>query len=63
MKNKSTNDLEERLDCLCSMKARMWDYRHVFSFAEDGEKGEKITDLVQKMINDIVNELERRENE
>lgn len=63
MKNKSTNYLQERLDCLCSMKARMWDYRHVFSFVEDNEKGEKITDLVQKMINEICDELDRREEE
>ena len=61
MKNKSTNYLEERLDCLCSMKAKMYDYRHVFSLFEDNGKGEKITNLVQQMIDEIVDELERRE--
>ena len=52
----STYNLEEMLDCLCSMKARMYDYRHVFNH----EDGEPILDLVQDMINDICNELDNR---
>ena len=39
----------------------MYDYRHVFSLFEDNGKGEKITNLVQQMIDEIVDELERRE--
>ena len=56
VKNKSTYDLKERLGALCSMRAKLYDYSHVFN--ED----EKLWKMVQGEINDIVNELENREN-
>jgi mannosyltransferase OCH1-like enzyme len=55
VKKKSTYDLEERLDALCSMRAKLYDYRHVF------EDDDRLCEMVQSEINDIVNELEKRE--
>jgi len=55
LKRMSQNTLEERLDALCSIIAKLQDYRHVF------EADEKLHTMVQDEINDIVNELESRE--
>lgn len=51
----STYTLEERLDCLCSMLVRLRDYRHVI------DPTHPIYVQVQDEINNIVNELERRD--
>jgi hypothetical protein len=56
-KDKSTYDLQERLDMLCSMKAKMYDYRHIV------EDEDELSDMVQDQINDICIELDRREAE
>jgi hypothetical protein len=56
VKKKSTYDLEERLDALCSIRAKLYDYSHVF------EEDDRLCEIVQSEINDIVNELENREN-
>jgi len=53
----TTYTLEERLDCLCSMKAKLYDYRHVINV----EDGEPLTDMVQNEINLICEILEERE--
>jgi hypothetical protein len=56
LKSMSTNTLEERLDALCSTIAKLTqDYRHVF------EADEKLCVMVQDEINDIVDELESRQ--
>jgi hypothetical protein len=55
LKAMSQNTLEERLDALCSIMAKLQDYSHVF------ETDEKLHTMVQDEINDIVNELESRE--
>jgi galactose-1-phosphate uridylyltransferase len=54
----SYETLTERLDALASIINKLTaDYRHVF------ECDEKLCTMVQDEINDIVDELERRENE
>ena len=55
LKKKSTYNLEERLDALCSMRAKLYDYRHVF------DEDDRLCEMVQSEINYIVNELENRE--
>ena len=60
----STNTLEERLDCLAGISARLYDYRHVFNTAIiDGklDEVEPLTAMVQNEINMIVDILESRE--
>jgi len=51
----STYILEERLDCLCSMLARLRDYMHVI------DPTDPIYVKVQDEINNIVNEIENRD--
>jgi hypothetical protein len=57
IKAKSTYELEERLDALCSIMAKLTQYGHVF------EPEERLWSMVQDEINDIVDELEAREIE
>lgn len=62
----SNNTLEERLDCLCDMKARMYDYRHVFNTAIiDGkmQEVEPLTAMIQNEIDMVVDILESRDLE
>jgi len=56
LKKKSTYELEEILDCMVSIKAKLYDYRHVIS-----EKSE-IVETVQKQINTICRILDKKEN-
>ena len=55
LKNKSNYELEEILDCLCSIKAKLNDYRHVI------DESSKLSQEVQISINNIVDVLESRE--
>ena len=52
---KSTYALEERLDALCSIMAKLKECWHVF------DADEKLQTMVQDEINDVVDELETRE--
>ena len=54
LKKKSTYELEEILDCLVSIRAKLYDYRHVIS-----EKAE-LVENVQKQINTICRILDKR---
>lgn len=55
LKGMSSNTLEERLDALCSIIAKLQDYKHVF------KADEALYTMVQDEINDICIELESRE--
>jgi hypothetical protein len=55
LKAMNQNTLEERLDALCSIIAKLEQYMHVF------ETDEKLHTMVQTEINDIVEQLEARE--
>lgn len=55
VKTTSDYELEERLDALCSIIAKLTQYGHVFT------PDEKLWTMVQDEINDIVEELEERE--
>ena len=50
----SVNTLEERLDALCAIIAKLEQYQHVF------ETDEKLHTMVQTEIDDIVEQLEAR---
>jgi len=54
LKAMSVNTLEERLDALCAIIAKLEQYRHVF------ETDEKLHTMVQTEIDDIVEQLEAR---
>ena len=54
LKAMSVNTLEERLDALCAIIAKLEQYQHVF------ETDEKLHTMVQTEIDDIVEQLEAR---
>lgn len=55
LRRMSQHTLEERLDAMASMRAKTYDYRHVF------EDDDPIALIIQTEIDNIVTELERRE--
>lgn len=55
LRRMSQHTLEERLDALASMRAKTYDYRHVF------EDDDPIVMVIQTEIDNVVTELERRE--
>lgn len=59
----STYSLQERLDCLCDMKVRMYNYRDVFNTSIINGKlqeVEPLTSMMQDEINLIIDILEFR---
>jgi hypothetical protein len=59
IRNRSSYELQERLDALYQIKNRLYDYRHVFNH----EDGEPILDIIADEITLTVQTLEERENQ
>ena len=47
--------LEERLDCLCCLRAKLYDFRHVI------DEADPIVVSIQNEIDNIINQLEDEE--